>query len=391
MITPRSSIKDPPGENGMASDLPIYLDYNATTPTAESVVEAMLPWFTRTFGNASSTHAHGRLAAAAVEDGRQAVAERMGVPASGIVFTSGATEANNLAIRGVPGRVLAPATEHKAVLDTAKVRDHTIVPVDERGRVDLDALERAARGAALISVMFANNETGVVHDLEAVVDVGRRAGCLVHTDATQAFGKLDTDFGALGVDLVSVSSHKVYGPKGVGALYVRRGVQLESVMTGGGHERGIRSGTSNVPAIVGFGAATRLMRPAEQAVRSRQMLEHLLAAIADAQPFSIFSDHHSGLPNTLSIQFHGADAEAVIANAPEVCISTGSACTAAVPEPSHVLIAMGLSSERAFETLRVTVGEPTTVEEIDTAALALTRAVARVRDLKRREFTEEAT
>lgn len=367
----------------MTADLPTYLDFNATTPTDEAVIDAMLPWFSATFGNASSTHAHGQIAAAAVQESRHAVAESLGVPANGIVFTSGATEANNLAIRGVPGTVVAPATEHKAVLDTARAGHHVIVPVDERGRLDLDALERAAQDAALISVMVANNETGVVHDLEAVVEVGRRVGCLVHTDATQAYGKLATDFGALGVDLVSVSAHKVYGPKGVGALYVRRGVQLESVMTGGGHERGFRSGTSNVPAIVGFGVAARRMRPEETAQRSRGLMDRLLEGLVHAEPFTVLSDHAIGLPNTLNVRFHGADAEAVIANAPEICISTGSACTAAVPEPSHVLIAMGLTAEQAFESLRISVGEPTTPDEIDVAADALRRAVSRVRSLDR--------
>ena len=367
----------------MTAHLPAYLDFNATTPTDESVVNAMLPWFSTTFGNASSTHAHGQIAADAVRESRRAVAESLGVPANGIVFTSGATEANNLAIRGVHGTVVAPATEHKAVLDTARAGHHIIVPVDERGRLDLDALERAAQDAALISVMMANNETGVVHDLEAVVEIGRRVGCLVHTDATQAYGKLTTDFGALGVDLVSVSAHKVYGPKGVGALYVRRGVQLESVMTGGGHERGFRSGTSNVPGIVGFGVAARRMRPEEAADRSRGLLDRLLEGLVDAEPFTVLSNHAIGLPNTLNVRFPGADAEAVIANAPEICISTGSACTAAVPEPSHVLIAMGLPAEHAFESLRISVGEPTTPFEIDAAADALCRAVSRVRSLDR--------
>lgn len=375
----------------MTTRLPIYLDYNATTPTADSVVEAMMPWFSTTFGNASSTHTHGQVAAAAVQESRHAVAESLGVPANGIVFTSGATEANNLAIRGVAGTVVVPATEHKAVLDTARAGNHIVVPVDERGRLDLDALERAAQDAALISVMMANNETGVVHDLEAVVEVGRRVGCLVHTDATQAYGKLTTDFGALGVDLVSVSAHKVYGPKGVGALYVRRGVQLESVMTGGGHERGFRSGTSNVPAIVGFGVAARRMRPVEAADRSRGLLDRLLEGLVEAEPFTVLSDHANGLPNTLNVRFHGADAEAVIANALEICISTGSACTAAVPEPSHVLVAMGLTAEQAFESLRISVGESTTPHEIDVAAAVLRRAISRVRSLDRGWPLEGAT
>jgi len=372
----------------MSSITPIYLDFNATTPTAPEVLDAMLPWFTESFGNASSTHAHGQLARSALHDARDAVAAAMGVPSSGIVFTSGATEADNLAIRGVRGRVVVPTTEHKAVLDTAQSLDHTLVPVDRHGRVDLDALDHAAAGASLVSVMLANNETGVLQDLPAVVEIGRRHGCLVHTDATQAFGKIETNFGDLDVDMVSVSAHKVYGPKGVGALFVRRGVNLVSTMTGGGHERGVRSGTSNIPGVVGFGvAASRHHLVAGRAARSRDLLDRFLARIASLQPFETYSDHHSGLPNTLSIRIPGADAEAVIANAPEVSISTGSACTAAVPEPSHVLLAMGVPAEQAFETLRISIGVTTTADEIDSAADAVTRAANRVRSFESRPAT----
>lgn len=367
-----------------------YLDFNATTPVAEGVLAAMLPWFTDQFGNAASTHVHGQLAAAAVRDARAAVGEALGVPVNGVVFTSGATEANNLAIRGVPGRVVVPATEHKAVLDTAKARESTVVPVDQQGRLDLDALDHAAAGAALISVMFANNETGVVHDLGAVVDIGRRHGCLVHTDATQALGKLDIDLAALGVDLASVSAHKIYGPKGIGALYVRRGVTLDSIMTGGGHERRFRSGTLNVPGIVGFGAAAQRLQPSVEAARSRQLLDRFLGCLSALEPLTTYSDHHSGLPNTLSLRFSGADAEAVIANAPEICISTGSACASAVPEPSHVLAAMGVPHEHAFESLRISVGEPTTDDEVDQGARVLGRAVARVRALGATSMLEAA-
>jgi cysteine desulfurase len=362
-------------------DVSIYLDFNATTPVADEVLSAMLPWFTEHFGNAASTHAYGQYAAAAVQDARAAVGEVLGVPVNGVVFTSGATEANNLAIRGVPGRVVVPATEHKAVLDTAKAGECAVVPVDQQGRLDLEALDHAAVGAALISVMAANNETGVVHDLRAVVEIGHRHGCLVHTDATQAFGKLDVDLTELGVDLASVSAHKIYGPKGVGALFVRRGVTLDSTMTGGGHERGFRSGTLNVPGIVGFGAAAQRLRPDVEAARSRQLLDRFLSLLSALEPPTTYSDHHSGLPNTLSLRFSGADAEAVIANAPEICISTGSACTAAVPEPSHVLVAMGVPPEHAFESLRISVGERTTRDEVDRGARILERAVARVRAL----------
>ncbi|HMT60178.1 MAG TPA: cysteine desulfurase family protein [Microthrixaceae bacterium] len=362
------------------SDRPIYLDYNATTPVAGAVFDRMRPWFTEDFANPASTHRLGQVALAAVQEARAAVAGALSVPANSVVFTSGATEASNLAIRGVTGPVVVAATEHKAVLDTAKAREFAVASVDRRGRLDLDQLDRVARGAALISIMLANNETGVVHDLATVVEIGRRHGCLVHTDATQAFGKIKLDLQELGVDLASVSAHKIYGPKGIGALYVRRGVTLDSVMTGGGHERGFRAGTLNVPGIVGFGVAAERLQPAVEAVRSRALLDRFVSRLGSRESFVLHSDHRTGLPNTLSLRFPGADAEAVIANAPEICISAGSACTAAIPEPSHVLLAMGVPSDEAFESLRISVGAPTTDEEVDQAALLLARSVRRGRE-----------
>jgi len=364
----------------MKDDL-IYLDFNATTPVLPAALEAMLPWFSARFGNASSTHAHGREAADAVAHARSVVAEALGVQAATVVFTSGATEANNIALRGAGRRVVVPSTEHKAVLETARSLEHAIVPVFADGRVDLDALEAAAARGGLVSVMLANNETGVIQDLPAVVEIARSAGCLVHTDATQAFGKVSVDLGALDVDFASVSAHKVYGPKGVGALYVRRGVGLAPILTGGGHERGLRSGTLNVPGIVGFGVAASNLDFGESAGRQRKMVDQLLSAFSGMRSFQVFSDHHRGLPNTLSIRFDGADAEAVMANCPALCISTGSACTAAVPEPSHVLLAMGIPASDAFQTLRISVGRCTTSDEIDRAARAIVAAVERVRSL----------
>jgi cysteine desulfurase len=368
------------GGPGVTTGKPVYLDFNATTPTAAAVLEMMLPWFSTNFGNASSTHPYGQVAAAAVANARAAVAQGLGVPPSGIIFTSGATEANNLAIRGVHGKVVVTSTEHKAVLDTARSRVHAVVPVDSRGRVDLGALDAEAEGSSLISVMMANNETGVLQDLGAVVEIARRHGCLVHTDATQAFGKLPMNLVSLGVDLASVSAHKIYGPKGVGALYVRRGVTLESTVTGGGHERGLRSGTSNVPGIVGFGAAVERIDLGD-GQRLRRLIDELISGVRRVEPFEFFSDHHEGLPNTLSIRFSGADAEAVMANCPNLCISTGSACTASTPEPSHVLQAMGVPASAAYEVLRISVGAPTTAGDVAAASEALVDAVRRVRTL----------
>lgn len=365
----------------MSTPAGIYLDYNSTTPVDPAVLEAMLPWFTDHFGNASSTHAHGRRAKAAVEEARSSVATSLGVSPRTIVFTSGATEANNIALRGVRGRVVVVSSEHKAVLETAASLEHSVVGVDAAGAVDLDELDHAAAGASLISVMLANNETGVTQDLHAVTEIARRHGCLVHTDATQALGKLEVDLAALDVDLASVSAHKVYGPKGVGALFVRRGISLAASVTGGGHEEGVRSGTLNVPGIVGFGAAARHIDVERDASSSRRRLDRLVAGLDAVGDWSLNSDHQVGLPNTASISFAGADAEAVLAQAAGVAMSTGSACTAAVPEPSHVLLAMGLSVEAAFETIRISVGRPTTDADVDDAVAELIRSVAIVREL----------
>lgn len=373
----------------------IYLDHNATTPVDPSVLEAMLPWFREHPGNASSTHAAGRAAAGAVHRAREQVALGLGSSRSEVVFTSGATESNNLVLRGVAGRVVVAATEHKAVLDTARdLGDErcTVVPVRPDGHVDFEALRAALPGSSLVSIMAANNETGVLQDLGSVVSLAEEFGCLVHTDATQALGKIPIDLRQLGVHFASFSAHKVYGPKGIGALYVRRGVSLRSSMTGGGHEGGVRSGTLNVPGIVGFGVAVEAVGDvggqlaARRALTSR-LLERL---VRECAPVEVFSDHQSGLPNTLSIRFVGADGAATMANCPEVAMSVGSACTSAVPEPSHVLLAMGLSGEAAFETVRLSLGRGTTEAEVDSAAAAIASAVARVRTMTSRLPAEMA-
>jgi cysteine desulfurase len=366
----------------------VYLDHNSTTPVAAPVMEAMLPWFREHPANASSTHSAGRAAAAAVEQARAQVASALGAARTEIVFTSGATESNNLAIRGVDGRVVAPANEHKAVLDTvlaAAGANCSIIPVDSAGRVDLEALADALPGATLVSVMLANNETGVLQNVAAIATLAHETGCLIHTDATPAFGKIPFDVDSLGVDLASVSAHKVCGPKGVGALFVRRGTPLRSVMTGGGHERGVRSGTLNVPGIVGFGVAAKAIvelpaRMEKMRSRASRLLEQLTAG---APPIETYSDHLTGLPNTLSVRFVGADGEAVMANCPTVAMSVGSACTSAVPEPSHVLVAMGVEPEAAFETLRLSIGYDTGEDDVDTAARAIVAAVHQVRALGR--------
>lgn len=363
----------------------IYLDHNATTPVAESVLAAMLPWFREHPGNAASAHALGRRAAGGVDAARRQLAGAINARPQEIIFTSGSTEATNLALRGLRGRVVVAATEHKAVLDTARTHPGgcTVVAVDSSGRIELDELRSAAEDAQLVSVMFANNETGLIQDLAAVVDIAHGAGALVHTDATQALGKIPVDVEQLGVDLASFSAHKIEGPKGVGCLFVRHGVVLDPTMTGGGHERGLRSGTLNVPGIVGFGEAAELAARDLDGRRAvmRSRVQQLLDQLAASRPLEIFSDHDMGLPNTLSVRFVGADGEAVMAHAPQIAMSLGSACTNAIPEPSHVLRAMGLAETAAFETLRLSVGPETTAREIDEAAAAIVRAVATVRRL----------
>jgi cysteine desulfurase len=363
----------------------IYLDHNATTPTSPEVLETMLPWFHERPGNPSSTHLAGRQAAAAVEKARREVAEAVGVAPGEIVFTSGATEANNLVLRGVGGRVVTTATEHKAVLETARDLgggDFTVVPVSRDGRIDVDAVREAAEGAALISIMLANNETGVIQDIEAVSDLARRLGCQVHTDATQALGKIPVDLRALGVDFASFSAHKIYGPKGVGALFMRKGNRLRPMITGGGHEGGVRSGTLNVPGIVGLGAAARLLpgRGAAAVMRqlSGRLLDQLSSSCADLE---LFSDHEKGLPNTLSVRICGVDGEALMAHVPEVAMSVGSACTASVPEPSHVLLAMAVSAEAAYETVRLSLGKDTSARDVDTAVALIASAAKRIRSV----------
>lgn len=363
----------------------IYLDHNATSPVTAPVLAAMLPWFRERPGNAASVHSAGREAAAAVDRARSQIAQAIGSRKSEVIFTSGATEANNLVLRGLPGSVVAPATEHKAVLDTARDLDSgraKIVAVRRDGQLDLAELAELLPSSSLVSVMLANNETGVVHDVAAIARIAHDRGCLVHTDATQALGKMPLDVEDLGVDLASFSAHKVGGPKGVGALFVRRGVKLRSTMTGGGHERNIRSGTLNVPGIVGFGEALAGLGDVDRrAEHVRSLATDLLTRLRDgAGPIEVYSDHKSGLPNTLSIRFVDADGEAVMANCPAVAMSVGSACTAAVPEPSHVLLAMGIPSRAAFETLRLSLGAEATRDEVKRAADLIASAVQRVRN-----------
>lgn len=380
--------------------LPVYLDYNATTPCAPEVVQAMLPYFSEAFGNAASrTHSYGWQAEEAVTLAREQVAALIGAEPREIVFTSGATEALNLAIKGVAeayagkgNHIITVATEHKAVLDTCahlekKGMEITRLGVGADGRVDLQQLEKAIRPTTiLIAVMYANNETGTLQPVQAISEMARRHGVLFCCDATQAVGKIPVRVNEEGLDLMAFSAHKLYGPKGVGALYTRRKdprVTLVAQLDGGGHEGGRRSGTLNVPGIVGFGEACRrcaaqMGMEAGRLAAFRDRLEEQLSSIPGSR---INGSRVHRLPHVSNLSFEGVEARAVLAElGHEVALSSGSACSSAIIEPSHVLRAMGLSDALAYGSLRFSLGRPTTGEEIDFVARRVTAAVARLRE-----------
>jgi cysteine desulfurase len=378
--------------------LPVYLDYNATTPCDPRVVEAMLPYFTERFGNAASrTHAFGWQAEEAVENAREQVAALIGAGPKEIVLTSGATEAVNLAIKGVSDRyasrgnhIITVATEHKAVIDTCKHLEKSgaevsWLPVDSEGLIDLSELEAAIRPTTiLICVMFANNELGVLQPIREIGEIAKRKGVAFFSDATQAVGKLPVDVQADGIDLLALSAHKIYGPKGVGALYVRRRdprISLVAQMDGGGHERGMRSGTLNVPGIVGLGKACTLCGKEMEADRLRiePMRDRLEAGLMRLDGARVNGSRNHRLPATTNMSFAGIDGEALLAAlAKDVALSSGSACTSASPEPSYVLKALGLDDELAYASLRIGLGRFTTDEEIDFTIERVSETVQRL-------------
>lgn len=381
--------------------LPIYLDNHATTRVDPRVLEVMLPYFTETFGNAASvSHQFGWDAAAAVDRARGQVAASIGAEAREIVFTSGATESNNLAIKGVlPGlkrkgnHLVTAATEHPSVLDPFKRLaregwDLTVVAPDEYGRISAEAVEAALNDrTVLVSVMAANNEVGTINPIGEIGRLCHDRGIVFHTDATQAVGKVPLDVVAGAVDLLSLSAHKIYGPKGIGALYVRRRdpqVRLAPLFDGGGHERGFRSGTIAVPLVVGLGEAAELSareRP-EEARRLLELRERLHGGIAARVPAIRLNGHPDArLPGNLNLSFAYVDGEALMMAMRDVAVSSGSACTAADPEPSHVLLAMGVDEDMARASLRFGLGRFTTAEEVDFAIDAVAGAVARLRTL----------
>ncbi len=377
----------------------IYLDYHATTPVDPRVLETMLPFFTERFGNASSRqHRFGWEASEAVERARKQVAALIGAGSKDVVFTSGATEANNLAIKGAAAarrkdgdHLVTVVTEHKAVIDPLQRLERdgwrlTVLPVSRSGLVDLAALDAAITArTVLVSVMAANNEIGVLQPLREAAAMAHAKGAWFHTDAVQAVGKVPFDVDALDVDLASITAHKAYGPKGVGALYVRRKgrqVSIAAEIEGGGHERGMRSGTLNVPGIAGFGRAAQIARaemPAE-ATRVRGLRDRLLEALrAKTGGMTVNGTLDARLPGNLNVSFEEIDGEALLVSLDDIAVSSGAACTAA--EPSHVLVALGLSKDRALASLRFGIGRTTTTDEVDYAAAKVAEVVSRLRSM----------
>lgn len=377
----------------------IYMDHQATTPVDPRVLDAMLPYFTERFGNPSSQHPYGWEAAEGVKAARQAVAWGLGARAEEIVWTSGATEATNLALKGVAEayadrgkHLITLATEHLATLDACRALEAqgwrvTYLPVDATGLVEGGAIAAAITPeTVLVSVQHANNEIGTVQDLEAIAAEVKPHGVLLHVDAAQTFGKLPLDVTAMGIDLVSLSAHKFYGPKGVGALYVRRRqprVRLQPQLHGGGHEHGLRSGTLNVPGIVGMGRAAELALDAmeSESARLRELAADLLARLRAELPDVRLNGHPtSRLPGNLHLSFELAPSDAVIAGLRGVALSSGSACASAKLQPSHVLGAIGLPAHLARNALRLGLGRETTPADVETTARSLIDVVRAVRE-----------
>ena len=379
---------------------PLYFDYSATTPVDSRVADKMIPYLTEQFGNpASRSHSYGWDAEKAVEEARGHIAALVGADPKEIVFTSGATESNNLAIKGAghfysatKGKhIVTVKTEHKAVLDTVREMERqgfeaTYLGVQANGLVDLDALRAALRpDTVLVSVMAVNNEIGVIQDIAAIGKICREKGVLFHVDAAQATGKMPIDLKTLPVDLMSFSAHKTYGPKGIGALYVRRKprVRLEAQMHGGGHERGMRSGTLATHQIVGMGEAFRLARE-EMAVeneRVRMLRDRLYNGIKDIEEVHVNGDLEQRVPHNLNVSFNFVEGESLIMAIKDLAVSSGSACTSASLEPSYVLRALGRSDELAHSSIRFSIGRFTTEAEVDYAIKLLHEKIGKLREL----------
>jgi cysteine desulfurase len=382
-------------------NLPIYMDNHATSPMDPRVLEAMLPYFTAKFGNAASrNHSFGWEAEQAVETAREQIAKLIGASAREIIFTSGATESNNLAIKGIAemykergNHIITQVTEHKAVLDTCKRLEKygyrvTYLPVKADGLIDLEDLKRAIDDKTiLVTIMAANNEIGVVQPIAEIGKICHEKGIIFHTDGVQAVGKIPVDVQAMNIDVLSLTAHKIYGPKGVGALYVRRRnprVQISAQIDGGGHERGMRSGTLNVPGIVGLGKACEIAgeEMATEAARLKAMRDHLrqrLESVIDYVEVNGSWEHR--LPGNLNMSFIYVEGESLLMGINDVAVSSGSACTSATLEPSYVLKALGLGDDVAHSSIRFGLGRFNTMTEVDYVADKVTSVVLRLREL----------
>ena len=383
----------------MTIHLPIYLDYSATTPVDQRVADKMIPYLVEKFGNpASRSHAYGWEAEQAVEQAREQVAALVNCDPKEIVWTSGATESNNLAIKGAghfysgKGKhIVTVTTEHKAVLDTVREMERqgfsaTYLDPEENGLVSLDKLREAIRpDTVLVSVMYVNNEIGVIQDIPAIGKLCREKGVVFHVDAAQATGKVEIDLATLPVDLMSFSAHKTYGPKGIGALYVRRKprIRLEAQMHGGGHERGMRSGTLATHQIVGMGEAFRLAKEemASENERIRMLRDRLWAGLSSMEEVFLNGDMEQRVPHNLNVSFNFVEGESLIMAVKDIAVSSGSACTSASLEPSYVLRALGRSDELAHSSIRFSIGRFTTEEEVDYAIELLKNKIGKLRDL----------
>jgi cysteine desulfurase len=383
----------------LTPDRPVYMDYGATTPVDPRVAQAMMPYLFEKFGNpASRSHAYGWEAESAVEDAREHVAALLNADAREIVWTSGATEGNNLAIKGAAqfyaskGRhIITQKTEHKAVLDTVRELERqgytaTWLDVDADGRVPVQRVIDAMRpDTILVSIMMVNNEIGVVQDVAGIARACRERGVLYHCDAVQAAGKIPVDVEQLGVDLLTVTAHKVYGPKGIGALYVRRKprVRIAALIHGGGHERGMRSGTLPTHQIVGMGEAFRLakLEMADESVRVGALRDRLLAGLREIPAIEVNGSLEQRVPHNLNVSFNYVEGESLMMGIKDVAVSSGSACTSASLEPSYVLLALGRSDELAHSSIRFTLGRFSTGQEIDFVVDLLKKRVGKLREL----------
>ncbi|MBX7047026.1 MAG: IscS subfamily cysteine desulfurase [Ignavibacteria bacterium] len=382
-------------------NFPIYMDHNATTPMDPRVLEAMMPYFTNVYGNAASrSHQFGWEAEEAVEKARQQIADLIGATSKEIVFTSGATESDNLAIMGIAemyapkgNHIITLPTEHKAVIDTCKYlerhgKEVTYLGVDEFGMVDLDALRNAIKDTTiLVTIMMANNEIGTIQPVAEIGKICREKGVIFHTDATQGVGKIPVDVNAMNIDLMSFTAHKMYGPKGVGALYVRKRsprVKLAEQMHGGGHERGMRSGTLNVPGIVGFGKACEICKNemVEESARLIRLRDKMINTFLERVEYSYLNGHPTErLPHNVNVSFEYVEGEGLMMGIKDLAVSSGSACTSATLEPSYVLKALGRGDELAHSSIRYGLGRFTTEEEVDFAIEKTIETVNHLREL----------